>query len=196
MPLQAREEVVVNRLYEQLLAIPAAQLLGTQLKCIIKYSMILTRNERVTVNSFLRQQKLALQTYLLNKLKVRTKRFDRLKLKAASKFNAISSKLSIARTPIGVFNVAGELLGDSNCQPALESIIGFLTQKQVNIPEFDNAFSTVNSAVDSAYYEFKQLERAADVNGYIRRAITGTINTINAYLSVINAVDAALSVTE
>ena len=196
MPLQAREEVVVNRLYEQLLAIPAAQQLGPQLKCVIKYAMILTRGERAGVNAFSRQQKVALQTYLFSKLKVRTLRFDRLKLKSQLKFNALAAKLSIARTPIGVFNVAGELLGDANCQPALESIIGFLTQKQVNIPEFDGAFSTINGAADAAFYELKQLERAADVNTHIQQAITGTISTIDAYLTVLDLVDAALVVSE
>jgi len=196
MPLNSREETIVNRLYEQLLAVPAAQRLGPQLKCVIKYIMTLTSNERAVVDSFLRRQKLALQTYLLNKLKVRAARFERLKQKAANDFNAFSSKLSIARTPIGIFNVAGDILGDEDCQPALEDIIGFLTRKQINLPEFDGAFSTVSGAADAAYYKLQQLERAVDVNSHIQHAVTGTINTIDAYLSVLSAVDAALTVIE
>lgn len=197
MPLQPKEEVVVNRLYTQLLRIPAVAKLGTSLKCIIKYAMILTRGQRAGVKVYLRQQKLALQAYLLGKLKVRGARLNYQKSIKELKFGNLSSKLSLLRNPLNAWNAVGEILGDPDCQPALEKLIEDMgVKKQINLPEFDDTFSTISDMHAAAHYELKQLERALDANTYIENTIKGAISTLDSYLSILDAVDAALAVAE
>lgn len=196
MPLQPREEAIVNRLYNQLVNVPEASVLGSSLKCIIKYVMILSRGKRAAINAFLQQQKLALQIYLLGKLKIRQVRFENLKKKMQLTVTGLSAKLHVGNPVINAIKMAGNMLGDPTCQPALEGFIGAIVKKQVNIPEFDVSFQTLQGTVTAANFELAQLERAADVNNYIERSIKATINTLDAYLTVLDAVDAALAIND